>query len=94
MKMYEQRASHSPWSAVHGGDGAWWLVPCPLATQFWPEGWVVFPSISDCVQRHSHAGKEDTYTFGKEVLYPLWEEEPGTGLMLPPGDASQSTKGL
>ena len=43
----------------------------------------MFPSISDCVQRHSHAGKEDTYTFREEVLYPLWEEEPGTDLVLP-----------
>lgn len=43
----------------------------------------MFPSISDCVQRHSHAGKEDTYTFREEILHPLWEEESGTGLMLP-----------
>lgn len=54
----------------------------------------MFPSISDCVQRHSHAGKEDTYAFGEEVLYPLWEEESGIGLMLPLRDALQSMRGL
>lgn len=60
------------------------MVACalPLATRIWPDGWVVFPSVSDCVQRHSHAGKEDTHTLGEEILYPLREEEPGTGLVL------------
>lgn len=94
MKMYEQKASHSIWSAVRGDDGAWWLVPCCLATHFWPEDCVFFPSVSDCVQRHSHAGTEDTHAFREEVFYPLWEEEPGTGLVLPLGDALQSTKRL
>lgn len=58
------------------------MVICAKTPQFWPEEWFVFPSVSDCGQGHSHAGKEDTHTLREKILYPLWEEEPGTGVAL------------
>jgi len=62
--------------------GIWWVVSCTVAAQLQWKNWIFLPSIPDCVQRHPHACTENTHATGEEVLYPLWQEEPGTGLML------------